>query len=499
MDAARMGAWQWDMATDRFSSFDGLGHLFGVARESGPQDSKEFLNAVHPADRERLARAVARDRKSGAPGQLEYRALWPDGSIHWLLANTNVTRDANGKPARMVGLVTDITERKQAEIALERANRALKTLSAGNEELVRATSESDLLHAVCRVIVEKGGYRMAAVGYPEDDADKTITVMASAGDEQGYFTSLTHTWADTKEGQRPGARAIRTKLPAIARNIPDDPAFAPLRERGVGRGFVSNLALPLLDGTRLIGVLSIHAEEKEAFDDAEIQLLEELSRDLAYGITTLRTRAERDRIAHEHRHHAEILRRSLEDSIQAIAFTVEMRDPYTSGHQKRVADLAVAIAGAMGLDEEKIHGIHLAGVVHDLGKIRVPAEILAKPGKLTMLEFELVKVHPQVGYDILKDIKFPWPIAAIVWEHHERMDGSGYPRGLKREEILVESRIMAVADVVEAMASHRPYRASLGIEPALREIERGRGTVYDAAAVDACVKLFREGGFVLQI
>jgi PAS domain S-box-containing protein len=499
MEAAHMGAWQWDLASDRLSLSEGMGRLFGVAPGTGPRNSDELFKAAHPGDREALARAMAPERTPpGAPSQLEFRVVWPDGTIHWLDAHSNAIRDGAGKPVQSVGVVMDITQRKQSAIALERAHRALRTLSAGNTELVHATSESDLLHAVCRVIVEKGGYRMAAVGYPKDDPDKTIMPMAWAGAEQGNITAVGHSWADTAEGQRPIARAIRTRVPAIARNTSDDPALAPAMEPAATPGYASNLALPLLDGTHIIGALSIYSEEKEAFDEAEIQLLEELSRDLAYGIATLRTRAERDHIAHQHQHHEQILRRSLEDSIQAIASTVEMRDPYTSGHQKRVADLAVAIAMAMGLDEEKIHGIHLAGVIHDLGKITVPAEILAKPGKISAIEFQLIKGHAQAGYDILKDISFPWPIANVVREHHERLDGSGYPRGIKGGEILLESRIMAVADVVEAMASHRPYRPSLGIEPALNEIERGRGTAYDPAVVDACLKLFREDGFALQ-
>ena len=211
----------------------------------------------------------------------------------------------------------------------------------------------------------------------------------------------------------------------------------------------------------------------------------------------LRTREERDRIAHAHAHHEEILRKSLEDSIQAIAATVEVRDPYTSGHQKRVAELAMALAREMGLPEERIHGLHLAGVVHDVGKISVPAEILSKPGKLSQLEHTLIQGHAEAGYEILKDIDFPWPIATIVWQHHERFDGSGYPQGLKGEAILLESRIMAVADVVEAMASHRPYRPTLGIEVALDEIERGRGIKYDPVVADACLRVFREGTFAL--
>ena len=259
--------------------------------------------------------------------------------------------------------------------------------------------------------------------------------------------------------------------------------------------YASVLALPLCEGKRVFGGLCIYASEPNAFDAEEIGLLEELANDLAYGIITLRTKAERDRIAYEHQHHEEILRKSLEESIQAIADTVEMRDPYTAGHQRRVGELAVAIAQELGLPEDTIHGIRLAASIHDLGKINVPAEILAKPGKLSNIEVMLMQTHAQAGYDILKAIKFPWPIAIIVWQHHERLDGSGYPQRLKNGEIVLESRIMAVADVVEAMASHRPYRASLGIDAALAEIERGRGSVYDSAVVDACLKVFREGRF----
>ncbi|MFA6203002.1 MAG: HD domain-containing phosphohydrolase [Gallionella sp.] len=189
------------------------------------------------------------------------------------------------------------------------------------------------------------------------------------------------------------------------------------------------------------------------------------------------------------------LRASLLESITALAAIVEMRDPYTAGHQRRVAELAVAIAREMKLSDEMIEGIHLASVVHDVGKIRVPAEILSKPGRLTELEFGLIKEHAQNGFEILKTIEFPWSIAQIVLQHHERMNGSGYPRGLSGEQILLESRIVTVADVVESMISHRPYRAGLGLEAALAEIENNKGSLFDAVVVDACVRVFREQDF----
>lgn len=189
------------------------------------------------------------------------------------------------------------------------------------------------------------------------------------------------------------------------------------------------------------------------------------------------------------------LNRALEGIIRAMAATIEMRDPYTAGHQRRVSKLACAIARKMGLPEKQIEGIRMAGEIHDIGKIYVPAEILSKPGRLTDIEFTIIRTHSQVGYDILKNIEFPWPIAKIVIQHHERLDGSGYPAHLKGNAILLEANIISVADVVEAMSSHRPYRPSHGIDRAIMEITQNRGILYDATAVDHCVRLFKEKAF----
>jgi PAS domain S-box-containing protein len=191
------------------------------------------------------------------------------------------------------------------------------------------------------------------------------------------------------------------------------------------------------------------------------------------------------------------LKNAVSATIQVMVSAVEMKDPYTAGHQLRSADLAMAIAMEMGLTQEKIDGIKMAGSIHDIGKLSIPAEILSKPTKLTNVEFSLIKEHVRSGYEMLKDVQSPWPLAQIVYQHHERMDGSGYPRNLKGDEIIMEARIMAVADVVEAMASHRPYRPSLGINMALEEIEKNKGILYDAGVADACLRLFREKGYAL--
>ncbi|MEA1935380.1 MAG: response regulator [Thermodesulfobacteriota bacterium] len=207
---------------------------------------------------------------------------------------------------------------------------------------------------------------------------------------------------------------------------------------------------------------------------------------------------ERKRAEEELKQSCEKLEGALEGTINALAATTERRDPYTAGHQQRVARLACAIAEEMNFSEKQIKEIHMSALIHDIGKINVPAEILSKPGQISEFEFGLIKTHPQVGYDILKEIEFPWPIAQIVFQHHERMDGSGYPQGLKGEEILLEARILGVADVVEAMSSHRPYRPAFSIDKALEEISQNKGILYDPEVVDACLRLFTEKGFKLE-
>lgn len=193
------------------------------------------------------------------------------------------------------------------------------------------------------------------------------------------------------------------------------------------------------------------------------------------------------------REQQQALERSLEGTIRTVAMAVEVRDPYTAGHQRRVAELSTAIATHLGLDEERINGVRLGAMIHDIGKIGVPGEILTKPSRLSQIEYNMVQDHTSIGYNILKEVDFPWPVAEIAYQHHERIDGSGYPRKLKGENILLEARIIAVADVIESMASHRPYRAALGLTAAISEIEEHRGTRYDPQVVDACLAVISNG------
>jgi PAS domain S-box-containing protein/putative nucleotidyltransferase with HDIG domain len=400
---------------------------------------------------------------------------------------------AEGKYYGRVFYFRDISASKAGEEKLRRLNRALRTLSAGNEALVRATDEAGLLQAMTHVLCEIGGYPVSFVAYALDDPERSIDPKECVGIERSALLRPPLSWADNERGQSMVGRAIRLGQTQLLRDPAASAEYSPwagaLRNKNYGA--VLGLPLRIAAGERPFGAIGIAASETHAFDTEELKLLEELAADLGYGIANLRT-------ANERRAAGEKLRRGLEGAIGALAATVETRDPYTAGHQRRVAELAAAIAREMGEDARVVEGVHFGALIHDIGKIQIPAEMLAKPTRLSKLEFEIIKTHAQAGYDILKGIDFPWPVAQMVLQHHERIDGTGYPNGAKGEELLIESRILAVADVVEAMSSHRPYRPGLGLEPALTEIESKRGTAFDARAVDACLRLFREKRFALE-
>jgi HD-GYP domain-containing protein (c-di-GMP phosphodiesterase class II) len=250
----------------------------------------------------------------------------------------------------------------------------------------------------------------------------------------------------------------------------------------------SAILAPMLFRGEAMGVIQVQSKTPADYSEEDVELLSTLANVSAVAIRNaelLEELTQKNRQLHQ----------ALTDALRAIALTTEIRDPFTAGHQRRVAQLACAVAERMGLEAEICEGLQAAALVHDMGKAAIPAEILVRPGRLNRVEMDLIRRHPTIGRDILETLESPWPLAEIVFQHHERLDGSGYPCGLHREEIRIEARILAVADVVEAMSSHRPYRPALGVEAALEEIERGRGTLYDSATVDVCGALFREDGF----
>ena len=394
----------------------------------------------------------------------------------------------NGTYLGRVWYFRDITEPKRTEITLQRLNRTLKTLSAANAAVVRATNEEELLNEMCRVVVQTGGYRLVWIGFTEHDEAKTVCPVAWAGEHPEYIQTALISWAETERGRGPTGTAIRSGEAQINQDVETNPVMAPWRVEMLKCGFKSSAALPLKNKSEVSGSLTLYSGEAEAFGPEEIDLLKELAADLSFGIYARRGQAGREAAL-------SALQETLKSTVQAIATSVEMRDAYTAGHQRRVAELAAAIAREIGLTELQIDGLFLAATIHDVGKINIPAELLSKPGKLTPLEFQMIQTHAQTGYDIIKGINFPWPIGQMVLQHHERLDGSGYPNHLKGEAILIEAKVLAVADVVDAMLAHRPYRPALGLDAALDEIEAGKGRLYDPAIADACIALFRQKGF----
>lgn len=384
----------------------------------------------------------------------------------------------------------EVTAEYNAQQELVSLNRVLQTLSEGTRTLVHAQSEHALLENICRVFTQEGDYPAAWISVPSRDGS-ALECLACDGELKDFL--LQWGWQEVAFAQQthPMVMAFTTRENVIINTSDDSAAFHRLDGEMAAINIGTIFLLPIRYQNQVFGLIGIFSRLPFEMQAKELSLLDELASDLGYGVQSHRTK-----LAHEGS--VQRLNRAMMHTIEAVSIALEKRDPYTAGHQNRVASLSMAIAREMGFSDERIEGIRLGSMVHDIGKISVPAEILNRPGRLSKDEFGIIKAHPESGYDILKGVDFPWPIAQMILQHHERVDGSGYPQGLKGNEITPEARILAVADVVEAITSHRPYRPSLGIDIALNEIERGRGTYYDAEVVDACLRLFREKGFAWE-
>jgi PAS domain S-box-containing protein len=434
---------------------------------------------VVPPDELPALRSRLQSRRTGVSENYELRLQHRDGGTVWTVASACPIFE-EGRFTGSFAMFTDISERRRAEIALMRSNRFFRTLSRCNETLVHATDETELLRNMCQVVVESGSFAQARVSYlGSDGALKSVAQFAADGSGEPPAESA------AVEADDPEKRAARSGETQVVSRVADD-RCAPWARRAAAQGYGSSIALPLRVGGRIVGVLSISAVEEGAFGPEEVALLSELAGDLGFGIDGLRVRRDREQFI-------ERLRASMEATIQALSSTVERRDPSTAGHQRRVAQLAAAVARSMGWTEERVQALFLAGMVHDIGKIAVPADILSKPGQLSAAEYMLAQTHVEAAWEILDSAEFSWPLARIVQQHHERLDGSGYPLGLRGDAILPEARVLAVCDVFEAMTNHRPYRPGHSIGEALAELESGKGTRYDAQAVDHCARVIRDG------
>lgn len=355
---------------------------------------------------------------------------------------------------------------------------ALGAVVESASAIIHADDEQQMLEAICEKVASNHRYPLAKICWARSDVDKSLELVAAAGFAKQYVSDLRLSWKDAPGTQGPSSVAVRTGTVQVNNNSLHNPAFTQWRERAMEFGLQSSVAIPLRVNGRIEGVFSVYSSHADAFGEPEVLILSKLAEAIGFGIATRRERQEYSRV--------------FEKTISALAEALGKRDPYTAGHQKRVADLGVKIADQMDLSDHQKAGVRLAGLVHDIGKIQIPSELLTKPSRLSDTEFQLIKDHPQAGYDILKDINFPWPVAAIVHQHHEKLDGSGYPHGLSGDRILLEARILTAADIVEAMSSHRPYRPALGMEAALAEIRRLRGNQLDPRVVDACLTVFHE-------
>jgi PAS domain S-box-containing protein len=372
--------------------------------------------------------------------ELEYRCK--DSRIIWIEATFSFIMDENGIPMSILGEGREITKRKQIEESLQKSEENFRHSLDDSPLGVRiSTVEGETIYANKAVL--------DMYGYDSIEELKKIPI-------QDRYTPESYTQF-----------LIRKQKRLLGELGPSEYEISIVRKNGEIR--------------------HLHVFRKEIFWSGKKQsqvIYEDISlrRQAEEKITTILGN----------------LRKSIRTTIQVLGTASEARDPYTAGHQKRVADLARMIATEMGLPQDSIEAIRMAGAIHDIGKISIPSEILCKPTKLTDLEYSLVQAHTQYSYEIMKDVESPWPLANIVYQHHERINGSGYPQGLKGEDILIEARILAVADVVEAMASYRPYRPSLGVQSALTEIEDNAGILYDSKVVKTCLKLFRENRFKLE-
>ncbi|MGB7296521.1 MAG: PAS domain S-box protein [Candidatus Aminicenantales bacterium] len=416
-----------------------------VAQMLGYPDRESLLKAntasyyINSEDRERWKTLL---EKKDVLEDFESHLRCRDGATIWVKDSARAIRDAEGHILCYEGALVDVTGRKIAEEALRESEEKFRSICVTAQDAIIMMDEQGNV-SYWNPAAEK------ILGYSAEEAvGKELHSVLASQNHQEAFRNIFGRFKTAGEG------------PDLGKTV----ELEAMRKDGIQIPIELSISAANLKGKwNAIGIVRDISERKRAKE----QLEESFGK----------------------------LRKAMNGIIQAIALTVERRDPYTAGHQRRVADLARAIAAEMTLSKDQIDGIRVAAVIHDIGKIAVPAEILCKPGSLNDNEFSIIKDHPKIGYEILKEIEFPWPIAQIVFQHHERMDGSGYPQGLMGKDILLEAKILGVADVVEAMASHRPYRPAHGIEKALEEISQNRNTRYDPDVVDACLKLFNEKGF----
>jgi PAS domain S-box-containing protein len=432
----------------------------------------QAVDLIHDDDRSRVAPVRARVYEGTAVDAVSCRFRTAAGGHREFSVRAQPMYDADDA---IVGSVVVLRDMHHSAATL----RALVTLSRGNGVLVRAEDESQLLQEMCATVVDAGHYRFAWYGRPVEDPEQSVAVVAVAGDHDDYLDGIRISWGDNEFGRGPTGSAIRTGSTRVVNDFLVDPDYAPWVDAALQHGFRCSISLPVVVDGRVDGALMVYAAETGSFDDMARSLLEDLAADLGYGLARLRDAA----------HLAE----ALSSSVFVLAAAVESRDPYTAGHQSRVGEMCEAIGRELGLDDDRLRGLALGAAIHDLGKIAIPEETLVTQERLTDEQWAQLKEHPETGYRIVGRFPWPWPIADMIRQHHERIDGSGYPLGLRGDEILLEARIIAVADTYEAMAHDRPYRKAPGSEKARAVLAEGRARLYDPEVIDAFERILAAG------
>lgn len=481
-DETRDGFWIWDLETDAFSVTEGGDRDLGWEAAHAIRDRESWRAAVHPDDWPAVEAALQPVLQGAADSfSVDHRIRALDGGWIWYRIKGRLAlgpaEGGGAAPRELSGTYYNVDQLKRSEAALRRANRALEAVVRVNRARAGAHDAEALFAAVCRELADAMDSPLVWIGAVVDAPVKRLWPIASAGSARRGVLGL-HAgagWAVDRE--MPAGRALSDGRLQMVDDMRAKKAPGEWTKALLEAGVRASITIPF-DPARETGlrfVLQITAPEPGAFAASEAEIYSALAADLARALGAFETASDYERR----------LARALHGAVEALAVTVEKRDPYTAGHQSRVGELAVSIAREMRLADERIEAIRLGASMHDIGKIGVPSEILSKPGRLDENEMALVRRHPQIGYEIVRPIDFGWPVADIVHQHHERIDGGGYPRGLKGEEIALEARIVAVADVIESMATHRPYRAARPMAEVEAELEAGRGTRYDADVVDA--------------
>ncbi|MCM8816272.1 MAG: PAS domain S-box protein [Candidatus Omnitrophica bacterium] len=425
----------------------------------------------------------------------ERRYVRKDGSIVWAYVSAQRVFDTVLNDYCITAVAVDMTQQKQYMMQLERIQNVLQSYAECGEIFTKADNEKQMLFSVCNELTKK-----AKLGFTIIVLRNISAIEIAAYPDEGFEFLFElkelylekHQICPTIEGLFENKRNIVGDVEQS--NYPEDWKKIVLKY-----GYNSVFALPIVVEGNSIGCMTIFSPEKNRFvDEKENSIIAGIAEDVGHCLTALRARKEMEVSTAQLEKSYEQLQKTIEGISLSIAKIIETRDPYTAGHQVRVANLAVAIAKEMGIPENKIRGLYFAGILHDIGKVNVPVEILVKPTRLTEDEFNIIKLHSIYGYEILNKIPFPWEVAKIVLQHHERLNGSGYPEGITEKEILQEAKIIAVADVVEAMAFDRPYRTGFGIDFALAEIENKKGVLFDPEIVDVCIRLFKENRFSFE-